>query len=364
MYQVWNGVNTAGRPDLNVGDIEILESGTIPLAGIQYVASPLLSIRKTLKTSVSSEAKATAMSTVMNPVADSIATLATDVTQRIDELLWYIMIAAAQAYAHAHVTGFETLTEGDNDEWASIHQGWMQYEYVKTYDTPGNPLTSKLVPLFGTVSGNTMQEVVVTELGGDNTALIYTDDYTVNWADGTITLTAAGVVKENSTGIRAKYSYTTNAKFWSVIPPTGVSGYENLINLRQSVGQARVLVNNRHYAANMLGMSFSTEDMITSGPMFTQAGGTPADILDRLNKVTAFAGLDPTKTSAMPDGWMLVGEKGSCYYRNQIPWNVTGPFKDTVTGNDEWIGEEYSGQDVPVPAKLALVGVTDLNTTP
>ena len=366
MYQVWNGSYTAGRPDLNVGAIEIAESGTIPLAGIQYVASPLATIRKTKKTTISSEARATAMGTSMNPVADSIAHLAIDVTMCIDELLWYLMITTAQMYAHAHVTSFEHLTEGDNNEWASVNQGWMQYEYVKTFDTPGNPLTSRLVPLFGTVSGNTFQEVVVQErddAGGDGTDLVYGDDYSVNWADGTITLTAAGIVKENGFGIEAKYSYTTNSKFWSVIPPTGVSGYENLVNLRQAVGQSRVLVNNRHYNANMLGMSFATEDMITSGPMFTQAGGTPADIMDRLNKVTAFAGLDPTKTSAMPNAWILVGEKGSCYYRNQIPWNVTGPFKDTTTGNDEWIGEEYSGQDVPVPAKLALVGVTDLATT-
>lgn len=362
MYSVWNTVAGA-VPHANIGAIEIAEGGTIPTAGIQYLACPILANRKTLKTRVTSEAVATAKGTAMSPVEDSIANLAVDVTQRIDELLWYLMLAQAQKQAIGQVTSFETLTkQSDNVTYKSIKNGWIQYEYVKAYDNAGNPTSAKLIPLFGSTSGNTIQAIVVQHSGGGGTALVYGDDYTINYPDGSITLTTAGASKVGSNNVQAKYSYTTNMTVWSVVPPAGVSGYENLVNLRQAVGRARVKVNNRHYVPNVVGVSLATEDMISASPVFTQSGSTPADILDRLNKVTTYAGLEVAKTSALPDGWMLVFERGACIYRNFLPWTVSGAFKNTATGDDEWIGEEYSGQDVPVKDKLSLVAITDLNT--
>ena len=87
-----------------------------------------------------------------------------------------------------------------------------------------------------------------------------------------------------------------------------------------------------------------------------------SDVLDRLNNVTAYAGLIPLKTSAMPPGWILLQEKGSCLYQVQTPWGLRGPIIDKDTGHDYYLAEEYSGYEVPVTDKLVLVGVTDLNT--
>lgn len=299
----------------------------------------------------------------MSPEADAIAGLAVDIAHRIDRLLWQLMITKAQLQATTEVTSYETLTVvGATDEYASVNQGWLNYEHLKTYDSNNNPTGAKLGKLYDTPSGNVLQEVDVREAGGDNTALVYATDYSVNWPDGTITLTATGVTKENGNGIEAKYTYTTNAKFWSVVPPANVTLYDHLINLRQQVGQARVIVGNRHYNPNFMGLSLNTEDLVTSGPQFTQSGARASDMLDRLNNVVSYAGLDPVKSSAIPQAWMVLGERGSCVYRVQTPWSMRGPITDVANGNDYYLAEEYSGNDVPVAEKLIVVGITDINT--
>ena len=362
MYSVWNAGIT-GDVHSDVSAIEIAEGGTIPTAGIQYVACPILAMRKSLKTRISSEAIATAKGTSMNPIEDTLTALGVDISRRVDQLLWYVMLAQAQRYSVGEVTSsYETLTkQSDGLTYKSANPAWIQYEYVKAYDSNGNPTSSKLVPLFGATSGNSLQAVVV-GYGSTPTLLTYSTDYIINWADGSIKLTSTGVGKVGSNDVKAKYSYTKNAFTWSIIPPVGVTGYENLINLRQAVGRAKVAVASRHYNPNVIATSLSTEDMLTSSPMFTNSGATPADILDRFNNISVYAGMQSVKTSALPNDWILVFEKNACIYRNFIPLSISGSFKNTTNGDDEWIAEEYSGQDVPVKDKLSLVAIQDLNT--
>ena len=350
----------------DMATIEIAEGGTIPTAGVKYVSVPLVATRKAIRTFITSESRATARGTNMNPEADAVAGLALDVQRRLDRLLWQLMISSAQAQASTTVTSWTelTLVAGTTYEFESVHEGWISYELCKTYDANTNPTGSKLEKLFSETPGAdiTLQAVTVRENGGDNTALVYADDYSINWPDGTITLTAAGLAKCVAGTPDAKYTYTTNAKFWSVTPPSGVTLYDHLINLRQSVGQAKVLIGNRHYEPGFLGASLETEDLITSGPQFTASGATASDMLDRLNNVLAYAGLAPTKTSAIPQSWIVVGEKASCLYKVHTPWSLRGPITNETTGSDYYIAEEYSGCDVPVKEKLAVVGITDLNT--
>lgn len=360
MVASWSPTETSDIAD-DMASIEITETGTIQTAGISYSAVPLIATWKPIRTFITSLARATAKGTSMNPEADTIAGLAIDIQQRIDRLLWQLMITKAQLQATTQVTGYETLTQvGATLEWASVNEGWLNYEHLKTYDANDNPTGAKLGKLFDTPAANVLQAVDVRTSAP--TALDYSDDYTVNWPDGTVTLTAAGETKRGSDDIDAKYTYTTNAKFWSVVPPDNVTLYDHLINLRQQVGQARVIVGNRHYNPNFLGMSLNTEDLVTSGPQFTASGARVSDMLDRLNSVVSYAGLDPVRSSSIPQAWMVLGEKGACVYRVQIPWSMKGPITDVANNNDYYIAEEYSGNDVPVAEKLIVVGITDLST--
>ena len=363
MVEVWNPSETGDIAD-DMASIEIAEGGTIPTAGVQWTPVPVYATRKALRTFITSEAIATSRNTPMKAEADAISGLVKDIQRRVDRLLWQLMITQSLAVATTEVAAYETLTQvGATDEWASLYEGWMQYEYLKTEDANSNPTGSKLGQLFDTPAGNVLQEVDVREAGGDNTALDYGDDYTVNWPDGTITLTAAGVVKEDGNDVEAKYTYSTNLQTWSKIPPAGVTLYDHLINLKQTVGDAITAVEEEHYEPDFMGTAVQIHNLITSGPQFTEAGRTPADALSRLNMVLNYEGLEPVKTTAIPNAWIVVGVKGATVYRIHTPWGMTGPIVSEVTGNRYFISEEYSAYEVPVKEKLHVVGITDLDTT-
>jgi len=359
----WLPTETTDIAD-DMATVEIAQGGTIATGGVTYSNVPIYAVWRPLRTYISSNARATARGTAMNPEADAIAGLSLDLQRRVDRYLWNLMVAYAQVRDAVEVAAYETLVVvGATDEWASANQGWIRYEVLQSVDANGNPTGQELQKLYAIPATNVLQEVDVREAGGDNTALIYGTDYSVNWADGTITLTATGIVKEDGNDVEAKYSYSTaNCNFWSVVPPVGVTLYDHLINLRQQVGQSRTLIANRNYAANYMGLSLDIEDLITSGPQFTASGATPADMLSRLNEVTNYAGLRPVKTSAIPNQWVVLGEQGAVAYRVHTPWSMRGPVTDKDTGYDYYLGEEYTGAVVPLDDKLSLVGITDLNT--
>jgi hypothetical protein len=362
MVETWNPAETGDISD-DMATIEISEQGTIPTAGVTFTPVPVYATRKALRTFITSEARATARNTPMNPEAAAVAGLVRDLSRRTDRLLWQLMITQGLAQSTTEVTTNESLTQvGSTNEWASANEGWMQYELLKTVDSPGNPTGSKLGKLFGTVSGNVLQEVVVKEEGGDETAMIYGTDYSVNWPDGTITLTATGVTKEAGNGVHAKYTYSTNLQTWSKIPPSGQDQYNNLINLRSTIGDAMTVVEEANYDPDFMGTSVQLHNLITSGPQFTEAGRTPADALSRLNQVLNYEGLEPVKTSAIPNAWIVVGVKGATVYRVHTPWSMEGPIVNADTGNRYFISEEYTAYEVPVKEKFCLVGITDLNT--
>ena len=350
--------------------IEIAEGDTISTAGITYDNVPIYAVWRPLRTFISSAARATAKGTAMNPEADAVAGLSLDLQRRIDRYLWNLMIAEAQTRNPTEVAAYEALVQvGATSEWimgtaAAPKWGLLRYEVLQTVDANGNPTGQKLGKLYDVPAGATLTPLIVREAGGDNSAMAYTTDYTVNWADGSITLTAAGEVLEAGNGVEAGFTYdgSNNANFWSVVPPVGLSLYDHLINLRQTMGESKILISNRNYAPNFLGMSMEMEDLITSGPQFTASGATASDMLSKLNEVLSYAGVTPIKTSALPQQWMVLGQKGACAYRVHTPWSMRGPITDPATGYDYFLGEEFSGALVPVDDKLSLVGITDLNT--
>ncbi len=358
----WVPAETTDIAD-DMASVEITEGSTIATAGVTYTNVPIYAIWRPLRTFISSNAKATARGTAMNPEADAVAGLSLDLQRRVDRYLWNLMIAEAQTRDAVEVSTFESMTQvGSTNEWVSLNEGYIRYEVLQTADANGNPTGQKLGKLYAGPTGNVLEPLAVQEEGGDNTDLVYTTDYTVNWADGSITLTASGVTKEAGNGLHAKYSYcTANCNFWNVVPPTALTGYDHLINLRQDIGKSKVLVSGRNYAPNFVAMSLEIEDMVTSGPQFTSAGATASDVLNRLNEVMTYAGLSPVKTSAIPSQWVIIGEEGACIYRVHTPWSMRGPITDKDTGHDYYLGEEYTGAIVPIDNKLSLVGITDLH---
>jgi len=70
----------------------------------------------------------------------------------------------------------------------------------------------------------------------------------------------------------------------------------------------------------------------------------------------------PIKTEAIPEEWVPIGMQGAGVHMVHTPWNIKGPVINENTGDEHYIADQFSASDVPVREKLAVVGITDLNT--
>ena len=344
--------------------LNVAEGATIPNAGVKYENFPITATRQALKTQIRPHAMAAARGTSMRPVIDSIAGLAMDIRNRVDRMLWYLHVIAGLQQEAVSVSTFETLTNITGTmEWKSVNKGWIPLEWYKSYDANNNPTASQfreLHPASGEddLTGTTLQPVEVTTTNATPVDLLYGTDYTVNWTDGSITLTAAGETKRASDNIRVKYSYSKNINFWSVNPPAGTTVYNHLINLRRAVGIAKVRVGHRNYMPNFLGMNLDIEDLIGNSPHMTTLGGTPADMLTRVNEVSRYAGLAPVNTTALDPNYIIVAMRNSVTHKVQTPWNIRGPIVNEDTGDDNYIAQQFSGTEAFVNNKIGIVGIT------
>lgn len=360
MIKSWLPVETAGRIDTDMAAIEIAETGTMPTAGVTYVAYPLLATRKAIRTFITSYAKAVAKGTPMNPEADAIAGLAQDVARRIDRLLYQLLITKAQMYSSTAVSTWETLTRvGATNEYESVNRGWMKFEWVKVYDANLNPTSANLQPLFHTTgTGTTLQKILIQNSNSD--AFTYATHYTINYPDGSVTLTAAGVALLGAYSLQAKYEYTSNLETWSIVPDTGITLYDWLPNLRYAIAKSRATIKDRNYEATRMAVSHNMEALMTSGPQFTELGRSNAEALSQFNQIVNYAGLSPIRSSAVPDEWIPICEPKPLEYRIHTPWSISGPIKNADTGDDYYLAEEWSGSDCPLGQKVTLVGIRQI----
>ena len=81
-------------------------------------------------------------------------------------------------------------------------------------------------------------------------ALLYGTDYTIDFQQGRITLTAAGETKRSTDSVQAKYTFSKNVSVWSMTPPSGSTLSAHLLALRRAVGQRRVAISNRNWIPN------------------------------------------------------------------------------------------------------------------
>ena len=259
--------------------------------------------------------------------------------------------------------GKRLTRESTTKTWKSANKAWIPYTWHKTTDANGNPIKARfetLTPVSSKSAAPTGLGTQGIELQTDNSTavpLLYGTDYTIDFQRGQITLTAAGETKRSTDNIQAKYTYSKNVSSWALSPPTGTTLSAHLLALRRAVGQRRVAVNNRNWKANVVGFNYDIEDLITHGDRMTTLGGSPAELLNQMNEVTNYAGLDPIKSSALPSGWIPVFMKGAVCHGVHTPWSFKNPIINENTGNEYILGEQYSASDVPVDDKLGIVAV-------
>ena len=340
------------------------ENGNITQVNDSYLNYPLYATRQALRSLITPDAQATARNTPMQPMIDTVVSLAMNIRNRVDMMLWWLMIIQGLHQETGQVTTAETLTRiGTGNTWESANKAWIPLTWHKTHDANNNPLTAKfeqLTPATGESAAPTdlgTQGIELQTNANSPVALIYGTDYTIDFQQGRITLTAAGETKRSTDSVQAKYTYSKNVSVWSMTPPTGTSFSAHLLSLRRAVGQRRVAISNRNWTPNCVGFNYDIEDLITHSDRMTYLGGSPAELLDQLNQVVSYAGLEPVKSTALPAGWVPIMKKGAACHGVHTPWMFKPPITNEDTGNEYILGNQYSASDVPVNDMLGIVAV-------
>ena len=340
------------------------ENGNIEEVSSKWLNYPLYATRQSLRTKITPEAKATARNTPMQPMIDAVIDLVMNIHSRTDMALWWLHIIQGLHQEAGQVTAWETLSRsGTTNTWKSENAAWIPLTWHKTQDTNGNPLKARfevLYPAEGESAAPTGLGTQGIELQTDNSTpvpLLYGTDYTTDFQSGDITLTTAGETKRGTDNVQAKYTYSKNVSTWSLTPPSGTTLAAHLLSLRRAVGQRRVAISDRNWRPNAIGFNYDIEDLITHGDRMTDLGGTPAEVLNQLNEVVRYAGLEPIKSSALPSGWIPVFQKGAVCHGVHTPWSFKPPITNENTGIEYILGEQFSASDVPVNDRIGIVAV-------
>ena len=358
------GHNTSQDAVALYANLDPGENGNIEEVSSKWLNYPLYATRQALRTKVTPEARATAKNTPMQPMIDAVVDLVMNLHSRTDSMLWWMHIVKGLHQETGQVTAWETLSRvSTTNTWESDNVAWIPLTWHKTHDTNGNPLTARfeeLYPASGESDAPTGLGTQGIELQTSNAtpkALLYGTDYTVDFQSGRITLTAAGETKRGSDSVQAKYTYSKNVSTWSLTPPSGVNLSAHLLMLRRAIGLRRVGITNRNWMPNCVAFNYDLEDLITSSDRMTNLGGTPAEALNQLNQVTRYGGLEPVKSSALPNGWIPVFQKMAACHGVHTPWAFEPPITNEHTGIKYILGNQFSASDVPVNDKIGIVAV-------
>ena len=212
------------------------ENGNITQVNDSYLNYPLYATRQALRSLITPDAQATARNTPMQPMIDTVVSLAMNIRNRVDMMLWWLMIIQGLHQETGQVTTVETLTRiGTGNTWESANKAWIPLTWHKTHDANNNPLTAKfeqLTPATGESAAPADLGTQGIELQTSNAtpkALLYGTDYTIDFQQGRITLTAAGETKRGTDSVQAKYTYSKNVSVWSMTPPSGTSFSAHLL---------------------------------------------------------------------------------------------------------------------------------------
>ena len=91
-------------PNLDPG-----ENGNITQVNDSYLNYPLYATRQALRSLITPDAQATARNTPMQPMIDTVVSLAMNIRNRVDMMLWWLMIIQGLHQETGQVTTVENL---------------------------------------------------------------------------------------------------------------------------------------------------------------------------------------------------------------------------------------------------------------
>ena len=338
---------------------------------LSYTNFRMISAEQKVRVRFTQGVQAMTKNTPLTPVRTSIIYMANQISNAIDSVLWGLLLYHALNYSKTQITAFEVLTrEGTTNTHDAANRAWLPISWLKEFDANQNPTRAYFkdtTPTSGTSTPPTdlgFQGVEVQVGATTPVPLLFGTDYTVDFQRGAIILTSAGETKRaaasggaNAGKVMAKYTYSTNATPWSLTPASGTQFMQHLVNLRNSVGQAKSRAALRNYTPNRVAFDFGLAERVTNSLQFTPVSGTPADMLDMENEIQRFAGMASVRTtSPVLNNWIVLCQDGTVHHNTHTPFSVRGPNYDE-NNLDYYIGNQFSASDVPKPDSLSVVAV-------
>ncbi|MDE0400307.1 MAG: hypothetical protein OXL96_21135 [Candidatus Poribacteria bacterium] len=342
-------------------------------SSLKYGNHVLAASAQKYATTYTQESLATIRGTVMDITVDIVALCGRDLADLIDGMAWELQVNEALALDTVTVTN-EVLGTGDNSKtkFTADHAGWITYEWIVVKNSDGNPTRSypqRLFPDYDnheqTATGITRPKIQVTDDAGDSEEYDYavradgTIDASKDWyfdgADGTITLTAAGVTKLATDDLRVSYSYSKNVEVWDATVPSGMTFKEHLWDLRFAISRARNKVITRNYTPQFIAWPFSVKDQVVGGQNFAADGLTNVDVVNAMNDATNYVGMDPVYSANFPDKYALVAERNYMLYGIHTPYTMSAPQYIDKTGDPFLHGTQFAGAAVPKEEKASVI---------
>lgn len=338
---------------------------------LSYTNFRMITTEQKVRVQFTQGVQAMTKNTPLTPVRSSIIYMANQISNAIDSVLWGLLLYHALNYSKTQITAFEVLTQsGSTQTWDAANRAWLPISWLKEFDTndnPGRAYFKNSTPTSGTSAPPTdlgFQGVEVQVGATTPVPLLFGTDYTVDFQRGAITLTSAGETKRagasggaNAGKVMAKYTYSTNATPWSLTPASGTQFMQHLVNLRNSVGQAKSRAALRNYTPNRVAFDYELAERVTNSLQFTPVSGTPADTLNMQNEIERFSGMASVRTtSSVLKNWIVLCQDGTVHHNTHTPFSVRGPNFDK-NNQDYYIGNQFSASDVPKPDSLSVVAV-------
>ena len=351
----------------------IAEGANRRTSTVKYGNHVLAASSQKYATTYTQESLATIRGTVMDITVDIVALCGRDLADLIDGMAWELQVNEALALDTASVTN-EVLGTGDNSKtkFEADNSAWITYEWIVVKNSDGNPTRSypqRLFPDYDnhqqSASGITRTKISLTDDGGGSPEYKYavradgTIDASKDWyfdaADGTITLTAAGVTKLGTDDLQLTYSYSKNVEVWDATVPSGMTFKEHLWDLRFAISRSRNKIIERNYTPQFIAWPFSVKDQVVGGQNFAADGLTNVDVVNAMNDATNYVGMDPVYSANFPDKYALVSELNYMLYGIHTPYTMSAPQYIDKTGDPFLYGTQFSGAAVPKEEKASVI---------
>lgn len=374
--QVWNGQQASTTPAIERWEkYHTAEDTNIPVSEIRYLNSELAASYQSLHLKITPHARATARGSVMDPIMDSLANGAREIRDLTDTMIWDLTIVEALKHNATQVTTAADCTEvsGQTRTWkipAPANSVLVDYEWVVQKNDDGNvskTLFRRLTPDTGSATldhDGSLTPVIITDSGATQptNGFIYGTDWTIDWDNQWIILTAAGETKRGSDTIKATYTYNNkNVKVFDAKPPAGTTFLGNLINLRLRLAEARTLITDEHYMPECLAWNYGIKEKVALGAQFTHDGGSEANALNMMNEILRFDGTKTVWSTAIRQQWIINAQMMSTLYGLHTPFSLSSEQRTDEQGNRRYFGEQWSGGKVPKPEKSALVYIKNVD---